>query len=712
MNNQSIDERLCDVPIPKGVLDGLRAIAGCPSVESELDREIHRLLNEITYPANLTESLHNVVAMECIHEQLVDVPVPADLIARLHAVTFDPATAVVRPSKNVLRRLARWSVAVALMGMLVTLQGLAYLGIAVSLQTEPDDSEQLLIIDHGPLNLDVVSLPPVQLEGPRTPLPKAAEPPSYPGERVAFVDIEGGAPQSGPAGEFLRRTRDGLCVDDDVLLLRWSLLGDRPASVDDSLPDLEIVDLVSPRGHEPPVVPGYDRRFLLREKETPFISPGGHPALRSLAPPLITSAAAIAQLRQAVSANRFPLAAEVREEEFIAALDYRYPEPANNRLGIRTAAGPSIFAPDSSFGMLQIGVQAAPMRRRARPTHLTIAIDLSASMRWERRIDHVVEALQKIQQELTPQDRVSVVVFHEDAVVLAERAPVSMMPEIVEIVGQHSPRGGSNLTLALREAVSTAVVSEENRLRKLVVLSDGRDPLTASVEERAQQMLREATASGLEMLHVDLGRSEEEPPLSRLTRNAGGRIVRQNSADGVRWAVVDWFNGASSVVASNVKLRIEFNPRAVAYYRLVGHRASALAALDRPVYEVELRSREAAAVLLELVVKPTGPQRIGMATVEWDVPGTGGKRRVRQPISRSQFAGSMEESPLSLQAAMIAAEAAEVMRESSFAVSPNRGLRRVLDAAEQVHPRLGERDDFQEFVELLRKLEWIRRRGG
>jgi hypothetical protein len=82
---------------------------------------------------------------------------------------------------------------------------------------------------------------------------------------------------------------------------------------------------------------------------------------------------------------------------------------------------------------------------------------------------------------------------------------------------------------------------------------------------------------------------------------------------------------------------------------------------------------------------------------------------VRQEIHRSQFKQSWREAALPLQAAVIAAEAAEVLRQSPFAEVRNRDLRDVLAMAEEVNPLLAKRTSFQRFVQVLQQAEAARR---
>ena len=90
-------------------------------------------------------------------------------------------------------------------------------------------------------------------------------------------------------------------------------------------------------------------------------------------------------------------------------------------------------------------------------------------------------------------------------------------------------------------------------------------------------------------------------------------------------------------------------------------------------------------------------------------PQTGKSRTASHPISRLQFATSLEECPRSLQTAALAAETAEILRRSPFAET--RDFAGVLDTAERVNPRPAERSSLERLLRLIRQAERVRTRG-
>jgi Ca-activated chloride channel family protein len=195
--------------------------------------------------------------------------------------------------------------------------------------------------------------------------------------------------------------------------------------------------------------------------------------------------------------------------------------------------------------------------------------------------------------------------------------------------------------------------------------------------------------------------------------------------------LLETLTGSTSVVAHDARLAVTFNPRTVAGYRLLGHEATARGGLSAESLAAEVRAQQTAVAVYEIWLKPDSrgaavqdrtaeeshkeagdDDLVAEAEATWTDPRDGRSQRIRQPISRLQFANSFEESPLSLQAATLAGETAEVLRNSYFTDSPSRNFDAVLEAARRVNPRLAAREEHQRFVRLIEELQRVSRQQG
>jgi hypothetical protein len=239
-----------------------------------------------------------------------------------------------------------------------------------------------------------------------------------------------------------------------------------------------------------------------------------------------------------------------------------------------------------------------------------------------------------------------------------------------------------------KQIVEMASAAAERGLRVALVDLSHRGLADTSSDVRASDLLEELAAAG------------------------GGEVHRFAASDDLCWLLIESLTGTSPVVGQDAKLRVKFNPRAVAAYRLVGHEAGPLGTSLAPATAI-LHSGESASVMYELWLHPNSDDDdVATAALEWFDPQSGQMRHAAsQRISRLQFATSFAESPLSLQAGLLAAETAAVLKQSydfvlladaAYAYAPKtRDLTQVLEAGRRVNPRLATRPDFQRFLTFV-----------
>jgi hypothetical protein len=719
-----ISTELRRVPLPEGLLDRLRAIA------QDSDQELDAVIRDVPVPAGLAGRLTQIVADEQLDRRICDVPIPPGLMTSLRGVPADEAldeairrvpailpSRVLRSMTDIPRRTRRWQALwhAATAASLLLMVSLSYFLTMFGLMADAyrPTADTALQIRFGPpeesINL-VVLAPEVEI-----PLGPAEVEPSrslieQPEPDVELVDMR---PAGRPtvAEELLGGFRGKMMSD--KMLVTWQPLGS-PHFADDELPELLTVAQPRPGGVAPPLAPGYDLEFLLREGVHPRVVLAAASELADRTVPLATRTDSYDRTQQTVAQQRMPDPRDIRVEDFLAALDYHFPLPPPGQLGIRTAAGPSVFG-GGDGQLLQIGVQAGPpVHRATEATYLTIAIDVSASMRWDARADSVRQALGRLIQNLGAEDRISLVRFGEQPYLDKEYKGPDELDELLTAIEWVRPGGGTNLAAGVRLAASVALryPPESGIQPKLVVISDGAAGVSEQTSVEIERLLTEVSGEGVQFSVIDLSAGDaEDPLLARLADAAGGSILKPRSADEVQWTLVETLTGSSSLVAADAILNVKFNPRTVAAYRLLGH-APAVAGLMPQSVETPLRCREAATALFEVWLKPDGGDDVAVAEIEWRDAETGKTRRGRQRISRLQFAPSLAEAALSLQGATIAAQTAEVLSDSPFVFGRTRGLKDVIALAREVNPRLAGRPSFQRFVAFVEQAEYVRTYRG
>jgi len=697
----TLDSQLNDVAVPAGFVPRLLAIA-------ELgDGELDARLCDVSIPAGLEERLCGVVANEALDARLRGIEIPIGILPRTRNIPY-------------LRRrsqLRQWALAASLMIMVGA--GMAGLlgGVISSARLVEPPPLALMVVDQGPLDIvspveSAVTIVPAADDGRwRTSLAGLSD------ETMRLLTTFD-RPQLGPAGQLAEDIEKVWNPWDNWLLMRWGALGYVPAA-DTALPELTALTAPVARGMEAPLVRGYDREFLYSRGVQPLTLTAFDPAARGLDAPLATCTDSVDRIRRLAAAGRLPPPELVRTEDFLAAVQPPSGGAADSEtLAIRTAGGPSVFN-RSEAGLLQVSVHAGLAPRAA--AHLVLAIDTSASMGWDGGLDSVRSAVAGILPYLGPQDRLSVLTFSREVTEVVreirrdDRAELDQLAAVLEHVGGAA---GANLGAALQQAISLAIESETaaGLPCRLVFITASRPLLARADAEGVRRMFAEAAKGDFRFEVCDLTREESSRAAwPELAGQAACTVRCPPSADQLRWALVEALTGSTSIAATEVKLRVDFNPRAVAAYRLIGHESTAFGGLLPASVETDLRAGQAAAALFEIWLYPNEEDDVATVRVQWTEPEKGKTRQAGpQRVSRVQFATAFEGAALSLQAAAVAAEAAEVMKQAfNFRlIAPDRygyepkpsGLEHVLAQARHVAPRLAHQPQFRRFVALLEAL--------
>jgi len=333
-------------------------------------------------------------------------------------------------------------------------------------------------------------------------------------------------------------------------------------------------------------------------------------------------------------------------------------------------------------------------------------------MQWGARWELILQALELLKSRLGPKDRIHVVLFDTQAFAAAEDLGREDISELLEVLAHQEPTGSTNAAEGLRHgyALARRYAGQQRRNNRVILLTDGLVVFEPSVGRRIESLVEESAREGIRLDVVDLGQErlddQPESSLVRLAELGGGKAYRAASARQILWALLESITGQVQRVAADVRVRVVFNPRAVISYRLLGHESKAIVGLTPPRLETDFYSGQSGTVLYEVRLAPgAADEVIATAELSWRDPRTGQSKSVQQKLQRKQAAGSVLQSPLPLQAAMLAAQTAEVLRESPFAgwIPAVGQPKAVLEAGRQLDSRILAWPSVQQMLDLLEK---------
>ena len=301
----------------------------------------------------------------------------------------------------------------------------------------------------------------------------------------------------------------------------------------------------------------------------PFVSPAKDP-LSTFAIDVDTASYAIA--RSKLQHGTLPPFSAVRAEEFLNYFDYDYPNPQSGPFAVHLHAAPSPF--DKGHHILRVGIQAKRIAASQRkPVHLVYLVDTSGSMRNVNKLGLVKKSLQLLTNQLKVGDTVALCTYAGSTRLLLPPTGASDKPAILHAIRQLSAGGGtamsSGIQMAYAQAERTLVKGHVNRV---IVLSDGDANIGPASHEQILDSIAHYKDMGITLSTVGFGRGNyKDTMMEQLANKGDGNYQYIDSPQEARRAFGEQLGGMLEVVARDVKIQVEFDPRVVERYRLIGY---------------------------------------------------------------------------------------------------------------------------------------------
>ncbi len=443
---------------------------------------------------------------------------------------------------------------------------------------------------------------------------------------------------------------------------------------------------------EPEVEP-YEPTQRRRTEPDQFVDYGVNPFVDTDDDPFSTFAldvdtASYTIARNFLDGGQLPPFEAVRVEEFVNYFDGGYDDEIDE-FTISVDAAPSPFA-DTGDLLLRVGVQAPHVVSDAvRPDSIIVVLDSSGSMDQEigtsndrtRRIELVYDAVNLLLEGLEPETRVGVVAYADWARIVSRPAAVGRNHDdlIRRIERDVRPSGSTNVADGLVAGYRMAE-SEADAGRDVLVLlfSDGVANVGATETDRILRQLGERADIGLSTIGVGLGPFNDEL-MEQLANRADGSYHYIDDHDEAWRLLGDDVTSFVSVAARDAKVQVIFNPDTVAAYRLLGFENRDVADRDfrnDAVDAGEVAISQSATALYELtLVDPDSRSRrssetLAKVTLRYQRPASENITEVSETIRGSDAHRSFDNADRHFRLAAVAAEFAEVLRQSWFVDDP------------------------------------------
>lgn len=283
--------------------------------------------------------------------------------------------------------------------------------------------------------------------------------------------------------------------------------------------------------------------------------------------------ASYANVRRFIEGGTLPPRDAVRIEELLNYFDYDYPSQSEKPFTVNYEIAPSPLEPDRY--LLKLGVKAREIADDRAPWNLVFLVDVSGSMSGQDRLELVKKGLLLLAQRMRPSDKLSVVTYANGAQVLIDgrerrrREPNEIINALNRMEANGGTNGGAGIQLAYTIAQQLFIHGGVNQI---VLATDGDFNVGTTSRSELLQMIEEKRRGGVSLTTIGVGEGNlKDGTLEQLADRGNGNYHYLDGVAEMRKVFDTEITKHIAVIAKDVKLQVEFNPRHVESYRLIGY---------------------------------------------------------------------------------------------------------------------------------------------
>jgi Ca-activated chloride channel family protein len=292
--------------------------------------------------------------------------------------------------------------------------------------------------------------------------------------------------------------------------------------------------------------------------------------------------ASYANVRRFLQNDQVPPPGAIRTEELINYFTYSYPQPEGEApfsVNLEVSRAPW----DVKRELVRIGLKGKEIPASERgPANLVFLLDVSGSMDEPSKLPLLKRSLSELVENLSPKDRVAIVVYAGSSGLILPSTPGTEKPRILEALDNLKAGGGTNGGEGIRLAYNTArehFLKEGNN--RVILCTDGDFNLGTTNQSELVKLIEQERASGVFLSVLGFGSGNlKDSTMEKLADKGNGNYAYIDSLSEGRKVLVEQMGATLFTIAKDVKIQVEFNPARVAGYRLIGYENRLLAKED------------------------------------------------------------------------------------------------------------------------------------
>jgi Ca-activated chloride channel family protein len=307
-------------------------------------------------------------------------------------------------------------------------------------------------------------------------------------------------------------------------------------------------------------------------------------------------------------------------------------------------------------------------------------------------------------ERLDARDKIAIATYAGGVSLVLEPTSASQKAKIFKAIDSLRPGGGtameSGLLLAYKQA---AKMLRSATVTRIVVCSDGDANIGATTPDAMLKQVAGYVSEGVTISTIGFGDGNYKDTMMEeiADKGNGNYYYIDTTRQAERVFGRDLFKMLQDV-AQDVKIQVEFDPRTVHEYRLIGYENRDIADADFRNDRVdagEIGAGHQVTALYELALERDANSKLGTVRVRAKEPGAMNAKESALEIPASVVSRAFSSAPLDLRFATAVMGGAELLRQSPHAKGWN--FARVISIIEDTNPS---RDpDRAEFLSLMKK---------
>ena len=324
----------------------------------------------------------------------------------------------------------------------------------------------------------------------------------------------------------------------------------------------------------------YDSEQYARINDNPFRKTIGLDRVSTFS--IDVDTASYANVRRFINNGQAVPADAVRIEEMVNYFNYEYEQPTDDKpfaVNMEMATCPW----NEQHKLLRVGLKGKEIHQEERPaSNIVFLLDVSGSMSSNDKLPLLKSGVQMMVNQLTENDRVSIVTYAGNAGVVLEPTPGNQKQKILDAIRNLNAAGSTNGSAGIQLAYELAQKNfVDEGTNKVILATDGDLNVGVTSDEALVDLITGKAKEGVFLTVLGFGTGNlKDGKLEKLADKGNGIYAY---IDGVREAhkvLVEGISGTLVTIAKDVKIQIEFNPNEVKSYRLIGYENRILARED------------------------------------------------------------------------------------------------------------------------------------